>query len=193
MKRNWLLYLVIFSLALNFGTIGTVIYLRHQDQSRMLAPGIPPPLVLHDLWSALHLEDSQRRAIHRLLPKHLGRIGKIRATLFLKRQELFDLLKGAAPAMDEVDKKIAEISGLQGKLEEEQVRFLLEFRKLLKPAQNTAFLDLMRARLNRALAGPCGPGPGGPKRLPPPEMGPGPGMGRGPGMGPGPWGPGPRE
>lgn len=181
MKRNWLLYLVIFSLALNFGTIGTVIYLRNQDQSRLLASGTPPPLGLHALWSALHLEDSQRRAIHGLLPEHLGRIGKIRAALFLKRQELFDLLKEASPAMGDVDKKIAEISDLQGKLEEEQVRFLLEFRKELKPEQNVAFLKLMRARLNRALAGPCGPVPRRPRPLPPS------------GMGPGPWGPGPHE
>ena len=41
MKRNWLIYLVIFSLALNLGTIGTFAYLRHQDQQQQAAARAP--------------------------------------------------------------------------------------------------------------------------------------------------------
>ena len=37
MKRNWLLYLVMFSLALNLGTIGALVYFRYQPP-----PGPPP-------------------------------------------------------------------------------------------------------------------------------------------------------
>ena len=33
MKRNWLLYLVIFSLALNLGTIGALVYFRYPASS----------------------------------------------------------------------------------------------------------------------------------------------------------------
>jgi Spy/CpxP family protein refolding chaperone len=124
------------------------------------------------LWGALKLEDSQRQALRGLLPEHRGKIAEIRNALFLKRQALFDLLKGETPDMPEVRAKIGEISALQGELEEEQIRFLLEIRKGLKPEQKVAFLDLIQGRLNQALAGACGP-PGWP----------GPGMG--PGMGPG--------
>lgn len=171
MKRNWLLYLVIFSLALNFGTIGAFVYLRYQDRGQRLYHGIPP-LPMRALWGALKLEDSQRQALRGLLPEHRGKIAEIRNALFLKRQALFDLLKGETPDMPEVRAKIGEISALQGELEEEQIRFLLEIRKGLKPEQKVAFLDLIQGRLNQALAGACGP-PGWP----------GPGMG--PGMGPG--------
>ena len=152
MKRNWLLYLVIFSLALNFGTIGAFVYLRYQDRGQRLYHGIPPPLPMRALWGALKLEDSQRQVLHGLLPEHRGKSAEIRNALFLKRQELFDLLKGEAPAMPEVRVKIGEISALQGELEEEQMRFLLEIRKELKPEQKVAFLE--------SDSGPPEPGPG---------------------------------
>lgn len=185
MRRDWLLYLVIFSLALNFGTIGAFAYLRYQDRGQWLYHGIPPPLPMRALWGALKLEDSQRQALHSMLPEHRGKIAKIRSALFLKRQELFDLLKDETPAMSEVRAKIGEISALQGQLEEEQMRFLLEIRKELKPEQKVAFLDLIQGRLNQALAGTGGP-PGWPGR----RMGPGMGPRMGPGKPPGPRGPG---
>ena len=181
MKRNWLLYLVIFSLALNLGTIGTFAYLRYQDQKQRLTRELPPPLPLRDLWQTLKLDDGQHRALLELVPDHRARVAAIRKDLFLKRYELFDLLKGEAPDQAAIRGKIGEISDLQGKLEEELVRFLLAVRKNLKPEQNTVFLELVRSRLDRALCGPGGPwggrrgpwrgGPGlGPP--PPPEKGP---------------------
>jgi hypothetical protein len=86
--------------------------------------------------------------------------------------------------MSEVQAKIGEISALQGELEEEQVRFLLEIRKELKPAQKVAFLDLLQRRLNQELAGPRGPRE---------WVGPRPGPDMGPGNPPGPRGPGAPE
>lgn len=45
MRRDWLLYLVIFSLALNLGTIGTFAYLYWRGQPGPLPrPGRPPCL-----------------------------------------------------------------------------------------------------------------------------------------------------
>ncbi len=204
MKRNWLLYLVIFSLALNFGTIGTFVYLRYQDQAQRLSREIPPPIPLRALWGDLKLDDTQRQALHALLPEHRSKVVAMREKLFQKRQELFELLKVEAPDMPAVQAKVREISGLQGKLEEELVRFLLEFRKHLKPEQTAAFLNVVQTRLDKALGGPYGPtgrhgGRHGPGLGPPPGMGPGPGDCPPPGMGPPPEmcpppgpGPGPR-
>ncbi len=68
MKRDWLIYLVMFSLALNFGTIGTIVYLRYQDQQKLAAGPAPPPppLLMKSLWRELKLDDSQRQTLHRL-------------------------------------------------------------------------------------------------------------------------------
>jgi Spy/CpxP family protein refolding chaperone len=187
-KRNGLLYLVIFSLALNFGTIGTIAYHWYQERERSPAPGLPPPMPMRDLWKTLKLDEAQRQAVHRLVPEHRAKVARLRQALFQKRQELFELLQGETPDRAVVTAKVGEISALQGQLEEELARHLLEFRKFLKPEQTSAFLNLMRSRMDKAMGGPCGPlGGRGPRR--------GPGMGPGPpapppGMRPGHEGPG---
>lgn len=187
MKRNWLLYLVIFSLALNFGTIASLVYLRYQDKAQRLSQEIPPPMAMRALWGTLNLDQTQRQAVRGLFPEHRAKVTELRGELSQKRRELFDLIKGEAPAMVPVQAKVREISDLQGKLEEELVRFLLEFKKRLKPEQRATFLDQMQTRWDKALGGPCGPGRG---PWHGPGHGPGPGMGPSPGMGPGPGGPG---
>ena len=185
MKRNWLLYLVIFSLALNFGTIATLVYLRYQDQAQRLSQEIPPPMAMRALWGTLNLDQAQRQAVRGLFPEHRAKVTELRGELSQKRRELFDLIKGEAPAMAPVQAKVREISDLQGKLEEELVRFLLEFKKRLKPEQRATFLDQVQTRWEKA--GPWGPMDGrGPRHGP----GHGPGLGPPPGMGPGPGGPG---
>ncbi len=202
MRRNWLLYLVIFSLALNLGTIGTFVYLRYQDKAQSLSREMPPPLPMRDLWRTLKLDEAQRQAVRGLFSQHRAKVEAIRRELFQRRQELFALLRAETPAPAVIRAKIGEISASQGKLEEELVRHLLEFRKELKAEQRAAFLNLVQTRLDKALGEPCGPmggrrGPwhGGPPPGPPPGpgMGPGPGSGPGmpgPGMEPGPEGPG---
>jgi Spy/CpxP family protein refolding chaperone len=190
-KRNWLLYLVIFSLALNFGTIGTFVYLRYQDQTQRTARELSPPLPLYALWKSLNLDASQRRALHGLFPKHRDKVTELRGALFQKRQELFGLIKDEPPDQTAIQAKVREISGLQGQLEEELMRFLLEFKKRLKPEQTTVFLNLVQTRLDKALGGHWGPR-GGPGLRRGPGMGRGPGTSPGPGMGPPPeGGPGP--
>jgi len=178
MKRNWLLYLAIFSLALNFGTIGTLVYLRYTDQRPAAPPEGPPPMPLREMWGALNMDPDQRQALGGLLPEHRRRVMESRRELAQKRQELFDLVKGEAPPWSAVQTKVQEISALQGRLEEEMVRFLLEVKKQLRPEQQAAFADLVQQRLAKPRGGlGHGFGPHGPPF--------GPGMGP---MGPGPHG-----
>ena len=177
MKRNWLLYLVIFSLALNFGTIGAFAYWRYQDRQAALGKVAPGPLGLRDLWLALNLDKEQRQTLHRLVPDHRRRVLQLRGEMADKRQELFELLKGEKPDWNAIQAKIREISAQQGRLEEEVVQFLLECKKHLKPEQHAAFLSLVERRLcsprgcGPMLGGPGGPG-GGPGRGPGPHGGP---------------------
>lgn len=161
MKRDWLLYLVIFSLALNLGTIGTFAYLRYQDQQRQ-AVSHPPPPPLRSLWRELKLDESQRQALRRQAPGHHRRVRAIRQELAQKRQELFDLIREDAAPWSAIRAKIQQISALQGSLEEEMARFMLELKKNLTPAQRTAFLNLVQTRLGCGPGGSFGPGgPGG--------------------------------
>jgi Spy/CpxP family protein refolding chaperone len=179
-KRDWLIYLVIFSLALNLGTIGTIVYLRSQDQQRLAAgPGPPPPpLLMKSLWRELKLDDSQRQALRRLFPEHRQKVKDVRQELTQKRQELFELIKAESTPWSAIQAKVQEISSLQGSLEEEMARFMLEFKKDLNPEQHAAFLTLLQTRLGCGPEGICGPD--GRRRGPGKGLGPG----RGPGMGP---------
>jgi Spy/CpxP family protein refolding chaperone len=188
-KRNWLLYLVIFSLALNLGTIGTFAYLRYQDQAKQVAGQPPPPLPLRALWRELNLDNSQRQALRGMFPEHHRKVAEVRRELAQKRQELVDLMKNDATPWSAVQAKIREISALQGSLEEEMTRFMLAFKKNLNPQQQAVFLNLLQIRMcgPGAACGPMGPG-FGPHRGPGRGRGMGPGMGRGMGPGPGPEG-----
>lgn len=179
MKRDWLIYLVIFSLALNLGTIGTFAYLRHQDQQQQAAAQATPPLPLRALWRELNLDNSQRQTLRELFPEHRRKVDEIRQELAQKRQELFKLIQNDATPMSAIQAKVKEISTLQGSLEEEMVRFMLAFRKILNPQQQAAFLSRLQKHLCGAgdACGPMGPGFGGHR---------GPGMGHGRGMWPGP-------
>jgi Spy/CpxP family protein refolding chaperone len=184
-KRDWLIYLVIFSLALNLGTIGTFAYLRHQDQQQNAMAQAAPPLPPRSLWRELNLDNSQRQALHSLFPEHRRKVEEVRQELAQKRQELFNLIQNDATPMNAIRAKVQEISALQGSLEEEMVRFMLAFKKNLNPEQHAAFLRLVQTRLCGP-AGPCGPmGPGfGGHRGP--VMGQSMGRGMGPRMSPGP-------
>jgi len=171
-KRDWLIYLVMFSLALNLGTIGTIVYLRYQDHQHPAAGPPPPPMPMKSLWRELNLDESQRQTLRRLFPEHHQKVKAVRQELAQKRQELFDLIK-AESAWSAIQAKVQEVSALQGSLEEEMARFMLEFKKNLNPEQHAAFLNLVQNRLGCGPDGACGPG------------GPGDGRRRGPGMGPG--------
>ena len=155
-----------FSLALNLGTIGTIAYLRYQDHQPPAAGPPPPPLLPKSLWRELNLDESQRQTLHRLFPEHHQKVKAVRQELSQKRQELFELIKAEATPWSAIQAKIQEISTLQGNLEEEMARFMLEFKKNLTPEQHAAFLNLVETRLG------CGPGRHGGGRRGGPGMGP---------------------
>ncbi len=174
MKRDWLLYLVIFSLALNVGTIGTFAYLRYQDRQDAAVRKELPPIPMREMWRRLNLDQEQRRCLRQMLPEHRRRVRALRWDLAEKRRELFTLLRTEeSPAWPAVQAKIREISDLQGKLEEEVVRHLLTLQKQLKPEQKAVFMSLLEQRL-RPFQGRMGPRRG--RHGPPGDMrwGPGP-------------------
>ncbi|MBM4301669.1 MAG: periplasmic heavy metal sensor [Deltaproteobacteria bacterium] len=171
MKRDWLIYLVMFSLALNLGTIGTIVYLRYQDPPQVAAGPSPPPLPPKSLWQELKMDESQRQAWRHLFPEHHQQVKAVRQELAQKRQELFDLIKAESAPWSAIQAKVQEISARQGSLEEEMARFMLEFKKNLNPEQHAAFLNLVQTRLGCSPERACGPGSGDGRR-------------RGPGMGP---------
>lgn len=161
MKRNWLLYLVIFSLALNLGTICAVAYLHYQNKQQAAWPRRPRPPGLHRLFRDLNLDPDQRQTLGRLFPPHRQKVFKLRKQLAEKRLELFELVKLSDPSPEDIAAKIKDICAAQENMQKEMVRFMLEVKKTLRPEQQERFINLLGRRLCPRLAGMgfrCPPG-----------------------------------
>ena len=88
-----------------------------------------------------------------LLPEHRRRVRDLRAELAQKRFELFEMLKEGAAAWPGIQEKVKEVSALQGKLEEEVLRFSLAFQEHLKPEQRAAFITFVERRMPNVQGG----------------------------------------
>ena len=149
MRRDWLLYLVIFSLALNLGTIGTFAYLRWQDQQEVPTPAEEAPMPFRKMLWQLNLDQQQRQCLKSLAPEHRRKVRELLQELAQQRRELFALLKQEnLPPWPPVQTKIHEIGGLQIRLEEEKVQHLLEVQKNLKPEQRQVLMIHLEKRLS---------------------------------------------
>jgi len=176
MKRNYWICLLVFSLALNLGGLATFAYMRYQDRASWREPTQLQPF--REMWGLLNLEPGQEQALESLLPEHRHRIQDLRTALAQKRLELFDMVKEGTTAWPTMQEKVTEVSALQGKLEEEVLRFSLAFQEHLKPEQRTAFIAFVENRMlgvprskgrrppkwkremgagSPRAAGPCGP------------------------------------
>jgi Spy/CpxP family protein refolding chaperone len=157
MKRNWLLYLMIFSLALNAGAIGTFAYLYWQGP-----PGPPPPpeaapMPFRHLLRELNLDQQQRQTLKAMAPEHWHKVRGLEQDLLEQRQELFALIKQEnLPEWPPVEAKIKEINSLQLQLEEEKVHHLMDIQKNLRPDQRQVLITQLEKRLPQC----CGPGSG---------------------------------
>jgi Spy/CpxP family protein refolding chaperone len=147
MKRNWLVCLVVFSLALNLGGVITFAYLRYQNGAVANQRQTSPPLGLRKLSAALDLDQEQRRTIEGFMSEHHRRFSSLRMAMAPKRQELLEELSREPPVWNVIEAKLMELRDLQRKLEEEVLKFCLEIQRHLKPEQKIIFLAYMECRM----------------------------------------------
>jgi Spy/CpxP family protein refolding chaperone len=159
MKRNFWICLLVFSLALNLGGLAAFGYLRLQGHGEAITGQGPLPPPPQEIWRTLNLGTEQRRVLESLLPEHRRRVRDLRAELAQKRFELFDMIKEGAAAWPGIQEKVKEVSALQGKLEEEVLRFSLAFQGHLKPEQRAAFITFVERRMTNLQGGKGRMGP----------------------------------
>ena len=161
MKKNWLVYLVIFSLALNLSTIGALVYFRVQpDHELPLRHEGGPPGGLLGFFHSLNLDPEQQKVLKKNFPSHRQQIKELRLQLNQQRQRLYELINQPQPNESEIAAQITVINNLQNALEQEMARFLLQIKQNLRPEQQ----ELLLQRVGQRLCGPnfCGPdGQGG--------------------------------
>jgi len=182
MKRDWLLYLVIFSLALNIGTIGTLGYMHWRGRPEPPPPPESAPLPFRKLLRELDLDPQQRQIFKEMAPAHWRKVRELQETLAQQRQDLFALIRQEdLPEWPPVQIKIREIGNLQVQLEEEKVHHLMVVQKNLRPEQRQLLITQLEKRLPQCCPEP-GRGRGMMKRMRN-------GMGPGSSCPPGPMGP----
>jgi Spy/CpxP family protein refolding chaperone len=152
MKKNWLVYLVIFSLALNLGTLGAFIYFRLQPPPEPLLEreGRPPGGFMEFLRS-LNLDPEQQKLLKANFPAHRQQIKELRQQLNQQRQKLYEYINQPQPNESEIAAQITHINNIQNALEQEMARFLLQVKQNLRPEQQELLLQRVGQRL-------CGPG-----------------------------------
>ncbi len=155
MKRNWLLYLVIFSLALNLGTIGALVYFRFQPPPMAEDQ---PPVGFFKFLHSLNLDPEQQQLLKQSFPAHRQQIKALRQQLNQQRQQLYELINQPQPNEAEIAAQITAINNTQNALEQEMARFLLELKRHLRPDQQELLLQRVGQRL-------CGSGFCCPKNL----------------------------
>lgn len=167
MKRPWLLYLLLFSLALNVGTVGALLYFRYQAP-----PGPPSPAPTgHGFLRLLHsldLDKEQQDFLRQTYPPHRQQIQQLRQEIANQRQRLFDMLRQPQPPEADIAAQITVINNLQNALEQELAQYLLKVKQNLRPDQQDILLEHVRRRLcdprfcRPTGEHPRGRGPGGP-------------------------------
>jgi Spy/CpxP family protein refolding chaperone len=151
MKRNFWIYLLVFSLALNLGGLAAYAYMLYENRAFWRGPAQPHSF--QEMWGHLNLEPGQKQTLESLLPEHRRQVRNLRAELAQKRFELFELTKEGTAAWLAIQEKVREVSVLQGKLEEEVLRFTLAFQTHLKPEQKVAFITFVERRLPNVQGG----------------------------------------
>jgi Spy/CpxP family protein refolding chaperone len=157
MRRDWLLYLVIFSLALNVGIAGTMVYWHWWGPPPPPPPPEASPMPFRHLMRELNLDTQQHQALKAMAPEHWRKVRGLEQELLEQRQDLFALIRqDNLPEWPPVQAKIREIGNLQVQLEEEKVHHLLDIQKNLRPEQRQTLITQLEKRLPQC----CGGGPG---------------------------------
>lgn len=153
MKRNWLLFAFLFSLALNLGALGAWGYYR------LTAPPPPPPppggwlppgfgRLLHNL----QLDPEQRVKLQQYFQEQHQRLREPRLRLAQARSELVSLLQAETPDEAAILAKVQEIVAYQGQLEHQVAQALLVTARVLRPEQKKELV----ANLTRCFCRPNG-------------------------------------
>jgi Spy/CpxP family protein refolding chaperone len=153
MNRKALIIILVVSIGINVGLFGMVLYrwisgtgpdrfgpkFRPTDPrpERHLSgrPGSTPPGLPKWFESECKLTDQQKKDIEKILTESHESLDDHRTAIHEKRKELFTLIKKEDPNLEEIDKKIMEISALEVEMEKTFVRKIISVRSVLTSDQ----------------------------------------------------------
>jgi Spy/CpxP family protein refolding chaperone len=158
MKVNFLKYILVLSLLLNFSLLGAAGYTYYQQNRRSPAPfgyGAPGRVPVGSssfhphLFEALSLTPEQRSLFEKKAPLFHEAIDTKREKVDRLRGSLIDLMGADHPDSNGIKATIAEINGLQEDMQKMVVAHMLEFKSMLDKDQQKKFFDLIQGAMTR--------------------------------------------
>jgi len=149
MKSKWLTVVLVLSLAINAGVLGSMgyhYYVNASDRSSASCPMSPGD---SHLYQSLGLSNLQLSKMEPLAQKFHGRLEELGALMEEKKEALIAFLqKDSDPVSIENLRK--EMAGIQDEIQKEVIVHIMESKKILDPQQQQRFFDLMRRNMTHA-------------------------------------------
>lgn len=145
MKRNWVVYVLTFSLALNGATAAAFIIFWVRNHSLAAVP-LSHKTIGNFLRQDLKLPCEKTHAILNLVDQKKQEVMDLRAQLDSKRAELMKLIASAPVNRDAVATQMDEISRTQSKLRSTAVETVISIAKSLPPEARDQFRAYLQAR-----------------------------------------------
>jgi Spy/CpxP family protein refolding chaperone len=156
MKNNFLKYLLVLSLLLNFSFLGAAGYSYYQRNWRPSVPFNygPPGRVPAGcsstqpyLFEALSLKPEQRKVFEQKAPLFHQALNRKREEVDRLRRSLFGLMSVDHPDRKAIEAKAAEINRVQEDMQKLVVAHMLEFKSMLNKGQQKKFFDLIQGAM----------------------------------------------
>ena len=149
--NKWIIFLLVFSLAINIAVVGTLVYFwnhaPHRFYPPMMRPDKPPRFMKN-----LPIPDDKRAEWEKLQQQYALQRMEIGKMIMSYRRQLIDLLIEDAGNTDNIQALIVQIANKQAEMEKITINHLLEMRPMLPPKAWEGLVRRLDAR-HRAHAG----------------------------------------
>ena len=145
--KMWVIVLTL-SLGVNVSAVTTIGY--HYWRNTCLTPSAPCPLNQedHHPYQELGLSPEQLAKMAALSDSFHRRLNELDSSVAAKRNLLIDLLGEDEIDLPRTEEIRKEISRFQDKIQEEVIVHIAESKKIMTPAQQKRFIELLRASSN---------------------------------------------
>ncbi len=143
MRRNWLRFVLVISLALNFSFLLTVGYMHFKQKQYWTTPFGGTIEKNRFLFEGLSLQPEQRQKMKQRALSFRSQVDGKRKIIAEKRKELFALLRADQSDRPAIDAVIKDLSSMQEDLQKTIVLHILGTKDLLDKEQQKRLFDLM--------------------------------------------------
>ncbi len=147
MRQKWLLYALLFSVAINIAAVGTLVYYWVGPHGRSAA--WPPKSHRGGFEETLGLSSSQKVALDSLRARYFRELRPLRRQLHKERRRLSELMEKDTVDSLALKTEARRIAELQAQMELLTMKHIREMANVMTPEQKEKFHKLLRERMWR--------------------------------------------